>query len=395
MSKTIAIKAKRMVTPSAVVKDAVIVVKDGRIYDAGAQSSVSVPADAEVVDYGDKILAPGMMDIHCHGCFRNFAGEGVAQTLNMCKFILSGGTTSVTPTVGDARQTGYIVEALKIQRNEGHTGADIVGIHLEGPFVEPKHVEGIDTGDADAPKPDMNMLEDILKAGEGHVKLMGLGVLLPGAEDIVRRLREEGVVVAMAHSKANAAQFTRAIEAGYQHATHLFNVMTGLHHRRPGIVGGFLTHDGTTCELIGDGLHVHPWAMDVAIRCKGPDRIALITDLGLGGAPEGEHTLGVFGAEMTIVVKDGIARVKGSNETQDNTMAGSTQTQNVGIRNILKLGYGLPEAFRMGSLTPARIMGVDRQKGSIEITKDADIIVINDNADVLAAYVKGNLLYTA
>ena len=162
------------------------------------------------------------------------------------------------------------------------------------------------------------------------------------------------------------SRFARAIEAGYHHATHLYNVMTGLHHRRPGIVGGFLTHDGTTCELICDGLHVHPWALDIAIRCKGPDRIAMITDLSLAGAPEGDYPAGTVFPGVEIVVKDGIARVKGSNPMQDNTMAGSTMLQNVGVRNVLKLGYSLPIAFRMASLTPARIMDVDKQKGSLE-----------------------------
>ena len=209
----------------------------------------------------------------------------------------------------------------------------------------------------------------------------------------MRRLREEGIVVAIAHTKAGAQEFARAMEAGYQHATHLYNEMTGLHHRRPGMVGGFLTHDGATCELICDGLHVHPWAMDIAIRCKGPDRIAIITDISLAGAPEGEYPRPERG--VIIVVKDGIARFKGSNPMQEHTMVGSTVLQNVGVRNVLKLGYSLSVAFRMAALTPARIIGADRQKGSLEITKDADVIVIDGDVNVKAAYVKGDLLYKA
>jgi N-acetylglucosamine-6-phosphate deacetylase len=255
-------------------------------------------------------------------------------------------------------------------------------------------VQGVDTGDANRPLPDISLLEKLLEEGEGGIRIMGLGILLPGVEALARRLREAGVVVAIAHTKANAAQFARAIEAGYQHATHLFNVMTGLHHRRPGVVGGTLVHDGITCELICDALHVHPWAMDVAIRCKGVDRIALITDLTMAGCEDGEYERGIFG-DIAVVVKDGIARIKGSNEFQDNTMAGSTMLQNIGVRNVLKLGYSLPEAFRMASLTPARIVGCDRFKGSLEITKDADIIVIDDNVNVKATYVKGSLLFSS
>ena len=386
-------KAKQLVTPSKVVCDGVVVIEDGRITGVGSQATVPVPEGAETVDYGDNILAPGMMDIHCHGYFEGRAGDSAERSLAMAEFILRGGTTSFLPTVNRAHYAANVAKARRIQKEEGLKGADIVGIHMEGPFLEPKKVKGVDTGDSNAPTPDMAMLEEILKAGEGGIKMMGLGILLPGAEDVVRRLREEGIVVAIAHTKAGAQEFARAIEAGYQHATHLYNVMTGLHHRRPGIVGGFLTHDGTTCELICDGLHVHPWAMDIAIRCKGPDRIAIITDLSLAGAPEGEYPRPERG--ITIVVKDGIARVKGSNPLQDNTMAGSTMMQNVGVRSVLKLGYSLPIAFRMAALTPARIMGLDKQKGSLEITKDADVIVIDGDVNVKAAYVKGDLLYKA
>ncbi len=395
MGKTIALKAKRMVTPNAVVSDGVIVIKDGKIENVGTQSTITVPSDAEVFDYGNDILAPGLMDIHCHGCYTGQAGQSAEKALQMAEYIVRGGTTSFLPTVMKAEDTQNVAEARRIQKEQGLKGAEMVGIHLEGPFLEPKKVEGVNTGDDDAPAPSLELLEEILKAGEGGVRIMGLGILLPNAEKVVRRLREEGIVVSIAHTKANWQQFEQAAQMGYHHGTHTYNVMTGLHHRRPGVVGGLLTHDGFTCELISDGMHVHPWAMDVAIRCKGPDRIAIITDLSMAGVPDGEYESGVFGFGIAIVVKDGLARIKGSNENQDNTMAGSTLLQNVGVRNVHKLGYSLPDAFRMGSLTPARIVGLDKVKGSLEITKDADVIVIDDDINVKAAYVKGNLMYQA
>lgn len=396
MSKLFALKSKRMVTPNAVVPDGIIVVKDGRIHDVGTQSTVTVPQGCEVIDYGNYILAPGLMDIHCHGFVEGQSGDSPEIALSMAKFLLTGGTTSFLPTVSNPVQTANVAKARRIQKEQGLKGADMVGIHLEGPFLEPKKVEGVNTGDDDAPLPSIELLEEILKNGEGGVRIMALGILLPNADKVVRRLREEGIVASVAHTKANAQQFEEAVQKGYTHGTHLFNVMTGLHHRRPGVVGGLLTHDGMTCELISDGLHVHLWAMDVAIRCKGPDRIAIITDLTMGGCPDGEYAQGVFGAGIPIIVKDGISRIKGSNENQDNTIAGSTMLQNVGVRNIHRtLGYSLPVAFRMGSLTPARIAGMDRYKGSLEITKDADIIVIDDDINVKASYVKGDLLFKA
>ena len=335
------------------------------------------------------------MDIHCHGIFTGQAGESPEKALDMAKFLLRGGVTSFMPTTTVGSEAGILAKARRIQKEEGLKGAEIVGIHMEGPFLEPKKVEGVNTGDDNMPLPDLDLLEQILKDGEGGIKIMAIGILLPGVEPVIRRLREEGVVVSVAHSKANAQQFEQAMQLGYQHGTHLFNVMTGLHHRRPGVVGGLLTYDGMTAELIADGLHVHPWAMDIAIRCKGPDRIALITDLALAGCEDGEYELSIFGSTFWTVVKDGIARIKGTNEYQDNTMAGSTMLLNVGVRNVHKLGYSLPVAFRMATLTPARIIGVDRRKGSLEITKDADVIVIDDAFNVKATYVKGECLFEA
>jgi N-acetylglucosamine-6-phosphate deacetylase len=394
MGKMVALKAKRMVTPNAVVRDGIVVIEDGRIAAVGTQATVPVPEGAEVVDYGDGILAPGLLDIHCHGTVEGGAGVSPEKALYMANLILRGGTTSVLPTVNTVEATANVAAARRIQKEKGYEGADMVGLNLEGPFVEPKKVPGVNTGDDNKPLPDLALLQRILDAGEGGIRIMGVGILLPDVEKVVKKLREEGIVVSITHTKASAQQFSEAVQMGFNHGTHLYNVMTGLHHRRPGVVGGLLTHDGVTTEIICDSLHVHPWAIDIAIRCKGPDKLAIITDLGLAGAKDGIYHSG-FGNGIPVEVKDGIARVLGSNENQDNTMAGSTMLQNVGVRTVTRLGYPLHVAFRMASLTPASIIGVDRYKGSLEITKDADIIVVDDDINVRAAYVKGKLLYEA
>ena len=394
MGKVLVLKAKRLVTPNTVVADGVVVIKDGRIYNVGAQSTTPVPENAEVVDYGDSIIAPGLMDIHCHGFVEGQCGDDAEIALKMAAFMLRGGATSFLPTGGNLQKAKNIAKARRIQKEQGLAGAEMVGIHMEGPFLEPKNVKGVDTGDADAPEPNLELLEEILEAGEGGIRIMGLGILRPNADKVVRRLRELGIVASIAHTKANANQFAQAVELGYNHGTHLYNVMTGLHHRRPGVVGGLLTHDGMTTELICDFLHVHPWAIDIAIRCKGPDRIAIITDLTIAGLKDGEYPTSVFG-NIPITVINGVARIKGAREDQDNTLAGSSMLINVGVRNVHSLGYPLPVAFRMGALTPARIVGLDKTKGSLEITKDADIIIVDDDINVKAAYVRGELLYEA
>lgn len=395
MGKTIALKSKRLVTPNAVVENGIVIIKDGIIHDVGTQSTIPIPEGAEVIDYGNDIIGPGFMDIHCHGCYFGAAGDSVESTLAMAKYLVSTGTTSFLPTIMMPDKVENVAKARRVQMEKGYEGADMVGINMEGPFLEPKKVEGVNTGDDDLPLPNMEMLEDILKKGEGGIKIMGLGILLPDVDKVARRLREEGIVVSVCHTKANAAQFEEAVQMGFTHATHMFNVMTGLHHRRPGVVGGFLTHDNMTGELISDIYHVHPWAVEVAIRCMGPDRLAIITDLTLAGIADGEYDIEMAGNIVTVTVKDRIVRIKGSNENQDNTMAGCTVTINECVHNIVEMGHSLPMAFRMGSLTPARIIGVEKTKGSLEITKDADVIVIDDEFNVKATYVKGALLYKA
>jgi len=396
MSKIIALKSKRVVTPNAVIQDGIVVIKDGRIDAVGTQNTILVPEDAEVIDYGNHIIGPGFLDIHCHGCYFGKAGESVDSTLALAKFLVSTGTTSFLPTVMMADKTKNVALARRAQKENGLEGAEMIGINMEGPFLEPKKVEGVNTGDDDLPLPNMELLEQILEDGEGGIRIMGVGILLPEVEKVVKRLREEGIVVAVTHTKANAQQFEEAVQMGFTHGTHLYNVMTGLHHRRPGVVGGFLTHDNMTAELISDIFHIHPWAVEVAIRCMGPDRLAIITDLTLAGIEDGEYDIeSGTGSVITATVKGGIVRVKGSNENQDNTMIGCTVTINECVRNIVDMGYSLPVAFRMGSLTPARIIGMEKAKGSLEITKDADVIVIDDDFKVLATYVKGELLYRA
>ena len=166
--------------------------------------------------------------------------------------------------------------------------------------------------------------------------------------------------------------------------------MTGLHHRRPGITGACLTNDMIDCELICDTLHVHPAAMEIAIRCKGYDRIAIITDLTMAGLPDGEY---VRPDGVVLEVKGGVSRMKGADPNQDNTMSGSCFLQNVGVRKVHELGHPLHAAVRMATISPARMMGLDKVTGSLEVGKDADIVVFDPDVNILETIVKGTTVY--
>ncbi|HHW27664.1 MAG TPA: N-acetylglucosamine-6-phosphate deacetylase [Firmicutes bacterium] len=383
-----ALKAKTLVTPYRVIEDGVVVVDGEQIKYVGSSQNVCIPEGCEVTDLGDKILAPGCIDIHHHGAVgcRAWTAEGVKK---IGAFLPSTGCTSWLPTVNDAEHCRQIMQA----KREGTGGADIAGIHMEGPFLAPKNLPGKPEVDAHLRKPDLKLLEQIQEAAEGNVLLMGVGIEVEGALELIRGMRRLGIVPSVAHTKTDYATFMKAVDAGLRHATHLYNVMTGLHHRRPNVVGGVLTCDEVTTELIGDGFHVHPVAMDIAIRCKGVGKIALITDQSeLAGLPDGryERPNGV-----AIIKKDGICRMEGFDEKTDNTMAGSSLTIDHNVRTMVnKVGLSLKEVFTMAALTPATIVGINKTKGSLEPGKDADIVVWSKDLVVEAAYVKGQKRYS-
>jgi len=380
-----ALKAKKLVTPLRVIENGVIVVDGETIKYVGSEQNVTVPEGVQVQDLGDKILAPGFIDIHHHGAVGERASNGPEALTKIGLFLPSTGCTSWLPTVNAAEHCRDIVHLVK---SGGTGGADIPGIHMEGPFLEPKDLPGSPEVDAHLAKPSVKLLEQIQEAAEGTVLLMGCGILMDGALDLIRAIRGMGIVPSIAHSKANYDQFMRAVDAGIRHATHIYNVMTRMHHRKPGIVGGVLTCDDVTGEIIGDSYHVHPAAINALMRCKGPGRVALITDQSeLAGMPDGRY-LGPNG--VAIIKKDGICRMEGFDESTDNTMAGSTCTidHNISIM-VRRVGLSLKDACMMASLTPASIVGIAKTKGSLEPGKDADMVVMGPDLAVVATYVRG------
>ena len=221
---------------------------------------------------------------------------------------------------------------------------------------------------------------------------MGVSVELEGADAVISELRNLGVVPAIAHStKATYEQFLRGVELGIRHVTHTYNVMTGLHHRKPGVVGGALTCDQVTNELISDGKHVSPTAMDILIRCKGVDKVTVISDnTSVAGLPDGEYHM----QGRDIIKKDGVTRFIDSTPDMDHTMAGSEWPMNHNVNVLIKnVGVKMQDAIQMATLNPARVVGLDGKKGSLEPGKDADIIVVDEDMNVYLTFVKGKIFY--
>lgn len=383
----LAIKAARVLTPLQDLRDAVVLIENDRIEAVGRQANILIPEDAEVMDFGDQIIVPGFVDVHNHGANGHWAREGPEEVKAIARWLAQTGTTSWLATVGDIENIKVVVQAAR----EGTGGTSIPGIHCEGPFLAPKNLPGQPY--QEKPLADIALYHQMLEAGEGLIRIMDCAPDLPGAMELIREIVRTGVTASCAHSKTDYETFMRGVEAGIRHATHTYNVMSGLHHRRPNIVGGVLTCDAVVGELIPDGFHVHPVAMEVLIRCKGFDKVCTVTDsTPLAGLSDGEYHF----QGRTVIKRNGISRMAGYDEAQDGSMAGSEWPLNHDLWTLVdKVGVRLQDTVRMATLTPATTAGLDKEIGSLEPGKYADVAVIDERVHVYLTMVHGEVVYQA
>ncbi|NLY30541.1 MAG: N-acetylglucosamine-6-phosphate deacetylase [Firmicutes bacterium] len=385
MSKgSITIKNGQLVTPFAVFPGT-IVIENGIISYAG--SSEHAPLDVNpVLDAEGAYITPGLIDIHVHGGGGGDVMDGTAEALDlMGQTFARWGTTAFLPATVTAghRETLQAVAAVKEAAEKGTGGAQVLGIHLEGPYI--------DIGKRGAHHPDyvrspsLEELEEIWRAAGPLLKLVTLAPEQEGAEAVIRQLRSWDVTVAIGHSNATYEQVMAAHLWGASHICHMFNAMRGLHHREPGVVGAALTCDGFSVELICDGVHVHQAAMDLVLRAKGPDKVVLITDtMRAMGLPEGKYQLGGLDIEVT---KEAARLLTGE-------LAGSTLSMAKAVKNAVEmLGVSVPEAIRMASYNPARTIGISHRKGSLTVGKDGDIALFDTEFNPLVTIVEGHVVY--
>ncbi len=376
-----------IVTPSQVIQRAAIVISEGRIAYAGPMENAP-HTDGLKIDLRGKYVAPGFIDIHVHG------GKGVAfgesadsceELKNYSKWVASTGVTGYLCSLAapDAGALAEKVSKFADLLETGVDGAQPIGLHLEGPFINIKRKGAFNP--AWLRQPSLDEAASFLKAGRGWVRQMTLAPELPGAQEIAALFRSAGVVVSMGHTDADVDTAAAALKGNFTHVTHTFNAQSGFHHRQPGVFGAILASDEITAELIADTVHAHPTAMKVLIRCLGTDRVVLITDAMPGaGLPDGVYDL----VGLKVTVKDGHANLP------DGTIAGSTVLMNQCVHNVHHLvGVPLPEAVKMASLNPARAMGFAGRLGSIEAGKEANLVVIDQDINVYMTIVKGKIVY--
>ena len=383
----------RVVGPHSVLEHHCVVIDCGRIKEIAPTAQVLWPEDAQVIDARDGFVAPGFVDMHIHGALGHDTMDGTVEALaQIARFHAAGGTTAMTPTTTthSPEKTAGALQAIADAMGHDFGGAQIVGAHVEGPYISRERSGAQPTQFIRDPIP--TEYEPWLDR-EGLVTQMTLAPELPGALDLIDALLEREILPSGGHTAASHEQVRAAVERGLCHATHLFNSMSSTAKsgpfRLPGALETFLTDERVMVELIADGKHVHPELMRLAVRAKGIDKVCLITDatVGAGLAEGAEFLVG----ETRAVVRAGVGMV-----VDGSALAGSVSTMIQMVRNMVELaGLSLADAVRMASLNPARALGISGRKGSLEPRKDADIVIFSGNFEVLKTVIGGRLEYEA
>lgn len=341
-------------------------------------------------DYSGYRIIPGIIDTHNHGGFGYDLLRGKSDYFNLTGYlraIASNGVTGVFPTCDTDVDT--IKKVANYTDPEKKT-PNILGIHLEGPWGARVGEKGVNTG---YPKVDMNLAKEFLKAANGKLKLIDIAPEVEGAIEVIKFFVSNGVKVGAYHTNANYTQANAGIDAGITVATHLGNVMTGLHHRDIGTLGACLTRDEVDCEIICDGLHVCLEMIDLYFKIKDYSRFIMISDnVSFAGLPEGKYK-GMSDdpkSDRQYIYID----EKGFVLSETGRLSGSSKPIIFGIKNLVeKLNIPLETVIKMSSLNPAKKYGFENEKGSIKIGKDGDFVVIDNDYNVIETYCQGNKIF--
>jgi len=386
------LKNGMILTPFRAIRGGTVVIRDGLLVGVHDRD-VDVPGAVEL-DVKGRYVAPGFIDIHVHGGGGHDFMDGTDTAfLRIAELHAQYGTTSLVPTTLTAEKEDLLKTLDNYERahRQNERGANFLGIHLEGPYFalsqrgaqDPRYIRN----------PDPAEYEEIL-AYSSSITRWSAAPELAGAIPFGRRLREKGILAAIAHTDAVYDDVLEAYENGYTLATHLYSAMSGVTRRNAfryaGAIESALLLD-MDVEIITDGIHLPPPLLKLVYKIKGADRTALITDaMRAAGMPEGNSILGSLTNGLPVLVEDGVAKLP-----DRSSFAGSVATTNQLVRNMVQLAdVSLLDAVRMASTTPARIMGVESRKGSLVAGKDADLVVFDENVTIHTTIIRGHPVYS-
>ncbi|WP_322807997.1 N-acetylglucosamine-6-phosphate deacetylase [Thermanaerothrix sp.] len=370
-----------ILTPERELTHHAVVVEEGKIVAIEPEGVQPGPGDA-VIDAHGLWVVPGMIDIHIHGIGGVDTMDATEEALQkMAHFLVRHGVTAFLPTTVSASRSSTWMAIRAVESYSPTTkGAQCLGIHLEGPYLNPNY-SGAQPAEHLRPI-DPQEYQEWLKSEV--VRLVTLAPELEGAPEFIAAGRARGVYFAAGHSGADYDRMMLAASYGLSQATHLFNGMPSYHHRQPGIIGAVLDCEAIIPQLIVDGIHLHPATVRLVVKAKGPDRVILISDaMRATGLPDGQYSLG----DQLVEVKNGIAR------TLKGGLAGSTLTLDAALRNALQFtGLSLRDVLPMVTSVPAKAIGLNH-KGGIKPGADADIVLLDGNLEVSLTMVRGVVAY--
>lgn len=393
MSQLIKITNGTLLTPYRMIWNGTLVIKDGRIAEI-TEGDVEVP-DAIELDAQGRYVAPGFIDLHVHGGGGHDFMDGTLDAfLKVAQTHARFGTTSMVPTTLTSDQASLFrtLELYEEANKKNENGAQFLGLHLEGPYFamsqcgaqDPRYIRN----------PDKAEYQEIIRRANGSVKRWSVAPELPGALEMGRYLRAEGIIASVAHTEAIHEDVVLAAENGYTLMTHLYSAMLGVTRRNAfryaGAVESAFLLDEMDVEIITDGIHLPPPLLKLVYKIKGPDRTALITDaMRAASLPPGDSILGPLNNGLKVLVEDGVAKLP-----DRSSFAGSVATTDRLVRTIVQQAeVPLLDAIKMMATTPARIMGVQDHKGSLTVGKDADIVLFDEDIRVSTTIVGGKVVF--
>jgi N-acetylglucosamine-6-phosphate deacetylase len=373
-----------------------VLLENGRIADVFSERRFAqkrFESDVKVIDVNGAFISPGFIDTHIHG-FGGFGTDdslygpddnGTEAIIEMSRLLVKHGVTAFNPTLYPAPEKLLIGAVSKVAAAIGReSGAKIMGLHLEGPFISPEKL-GVQRPESLSPV-DLYYMERLMLAAQGHIVNMTVAPEIKNMRELALFCIRMGIVLQAGHTDARYENMVEGMQAGILHATHLFNAMSKLDHRNPNAVGAVLTHPEMSCEIIADGAHVHPDLFKLLQRIKPIDKIVLITD---GLRPTAQEKGPFFANGEEVVFHDGLFH-----RTTDDIIAGSGLTMIRGVQNLVNFGFNLEDAVKTASSNPAAVMRYTR-KGAIVPGMDADVTVFDKDYTILAVLVGGELRFTA
>ncbi len=375
----------RVCTPGGIVENGAVLIDGARILGAGRAGEIACPPDADRRDLGagDAILAPGFIDLQCNGAFgADFTADPASIWVVAARLPRYGVTTFLPTIVSSPAQVVVGAQRVVTRRPGRFACADPLGLHVEGPFLNPLKRGAHNPAHLRPP----SLAAIAGWSPESGVRLVTLAPELPGALDVIRELAGRGVVVSAGHSLATYDQALAGFDAGIRYGTHLFNAMPPLAHRDPGLVGALLADRRAVAGLIADGVHTHPALIRIASEALG-SRLSLVTDaLAALGMPPGKHRLGDF----AVSVDGHSARLA------DGRLAGSILSLDQAVRNAVAIGgRGIADAIAAVTSTPADLLGIGADRGRIAAGRRADLVLLSADLHVRTTWVAGEIVYAA